>query len=390
MSDNFNAWNEMFKINQNMMKAWMDALPKRPEEEPGESEGFDFTKYEDWTNLQKQWMENWQNILKNVMPQDAWYQGPYSTWTNIMNSYNPFSINKFMEPVTRDVFEKMLNSQKLYAGLYEQWKKFNDEVLKPGTDQYKENIDKLVEEYNKIFTNNLIPLLPKEFQGLVTDTQSYFNTYLNTLTNFVGPWSFAYQNIEDIFMQTAFKDPMKLSDTLKEWKKAYDKTFGVLIKSPVVGSAREVLEQNNKAIEAMIEMLVSVSEFMTKAMSAGYEKSKAAFADYIKSIDKGEEPKTFSEFYDMWSKYVEDAIESYFYTDEFSKLIAKAADSAMIFKIEYDKVIEKALKDLPIVTMSEVDNVYKNVYNLKREIRSMKKELEQIKEENNNKPKESK
>ncbi len=386
MSDNFNAWNEMFKINQNMMKAWMDALPKRPEEDT--SEGFDFTKYQDWMGLQKQWMNNWQNIAKTLMPQDMFNQGPYSAWTNVMKSYNPFSIGKFMEPVTRDVFEKMLNSQKLYAGLYEQYKKFSDEILKPGTEQYKENIDQLVDEYNKIFTNNLIPLLPKEIQGLVTNTQSYFNTYLNTLSNFVGPWSFAYQNMADIFMQTAFKDPMKLSDALKEWKKAYDETFGVLIKSPVVGSSREMLEQNNKAIEAMIEMLVSVSEFMTQAMTHGYKNSKEAFKDYIESIDNGEEPKTFSEFYDMWSKYVEDAIESYFYTDEFSKLIAKTADSAMIFKIEYDKVIEKALENLPIVTMSEVDNVYKNVYELKREIRSMKKELEEMK--NKNKPEESK
>ena len=83
----------------------------------------------------------------------------------------------------------------------------------------------------------------------------------------------------------------------------------------------------------------------------------------------------------MWSKHVENAIENYFYTDEFSKLIAKTADSAMIFKIEYDKVIEKALADLPIVTMSQVDGVYKKVYDLRREIRDLKKELEELKEE---------
>ena len=61
--------------------------------------------------------------------------------------------------------------------------------------------------------------------------------------------------------------------------------------------------------------------------------------------------------------------------DEFSKLIAKTADSAMIFKIEYNKLVEKALADLPIVTISQVDNVYKKVYDIRRELRNLQKEI---------------
>ena len=243
----------------------------------------------------------------------------------------------------------------------------------------------MVEQFNKIFLNNLLPLMPKEIQGLMTDTQSYFNTYFKSLENFLGPWSSAYQNIADITMESIFDDPMKLSDTLIQWKKAYDQTFGILVKSPVVGSAREMLEQNNKAIDAMIEMLVSVSEFMTKSSTVGYKYSKDAFTDYIKSLEKGEGVKTFKEFYDMWSKHVEGAMETYFYTDEFSKLIAKTADSAMIFKIEYNKLVEKALSDLPIVTISQVDNVYKKVYDLRRELRNLQKEMEDLKNSTNNK-----
>lgn len=376
---NYNGWNEMFKASQKMMNAWMDALPKRESESGDSQDGvFDFGKYQDWMKFQQLWMKSWQDMMKNVAPQNSWFQSPYTAWTNMMDAYNPFDASKMMSASTRDVFEKILNSNKLYLGVYEQWEKFNDEILKPGTEDYKENMNQLVEQFNSIFINNLVPLLPKEMQGLMINSQSYFNTYLKTLENFVGPWSYAYQNIADIYMETFYKDPMKLSDSLKEWKKAYDQTFGVLVKSPVVGSSREMLEQNNKAVDAMIEMLVSMSEFMAKALSVGYKYSKEAFEDYFESVENGEEPKTFNEFYKMWSRHVENAIETYFYTDEFSKLIAKTADSAMIFKIEYDKVIEKALNDFPIVTKSEVNNVYKNVYELRREVRSLKKELEQL------------
>lgn len=381
MTANYNVWNEMFKNSQKMMNEWISALPKFASENVGPTpDGFDFTNYQDWVNFQQKWFKDWQEMMRNMSPDGAMFGGPYESWMKMMDTYNPFDTSKLMAPFTREVFEKMQNSQKLYLGAYEQWEKFNNQVLKPGAENYKENVDQLVDQFNKMFMNNLVPLLPKEFQGLMVDTQSYFNTYFNSLENILGPWSYAYKNIGDIAMKSMFEDPMYLSDTLKEWKQAYDKTFGILVKSPVVGSSREMLEQNNKAIDAMIDMLVTISEFMTKASSVGYKYSKEAFASYIESIEQGGQPKTFKEFYDMWSKYVEDAIEDYFYTDEFSKLIAKTADSAMIFKIEYDKVIEKALSDLPIVTMSEVDNVYKNVYELRRELRSLKKEVEELKE----------
>ena len=379
MTMNYNAWNEMFKTSQEMMKAWVDALPKRdPENKESQDKTFDFSRYQDWAKFQQAWMRSWEDMMKNAGSQNPFANSPYEAWIKMMEYYNPFDASKMMGAGTREVFEKILNSNKLYLGAYEQWKKFNDDFLKPGSDSYKENLNQLVDQFNEIFTNNLIPLLPKEMQGLMVNSQSYFNTYLKTLENFLGPWSFAYQNIAEIYMESIYKDPMKLSDALKEWKDAYNKTFGVLVKSPVVGSSRELIEQNNKAVDSMVDMLISVSEFMTKALSVGYKYSQEVFEEYLDSVDKGEDPKTFNEFYKMWSKHVENAIENYFYTDEFSKLIAKAADSYMIFKIESDKLIEKSLSDSPIVTKSEVDNVYKNVYELRREVRSLKKELEEL------------
>ena len=385
MTENYDAWKKMFSNSQKMMNEWMESFsnltnPKVEKEEDKNKDSFDFNSYQDWMAFQQKWYENWQEMIKGMNPQNISFDSPYNTWMGMMNNYNPFDAGKYMVPFNMEVFEKIQNSQKLYLAAYDQWKKFNDQFIKPGSADYKKNMDMAVEQFNKMFINNFIPLLPRELQGLMTDTQSYFNTYFNYLDNFLGPWSHAYKDIADISMESIFEDPMKLSDALKQWKEAYDKTFGILVKSPVVGSSREMLEQNNKAIDAMIEMLVSVSEFITRSSTVGYKYSKEVFKEYAESLEKGGEAKSFKEFYNMWSKQVEDAIEAYFYTEEFTKLIAKTADSAMIFKIEYDKLIEKALADLPIVTISQVDNVYKNVYELRREVRKLKKDLEQLKE----------
>ena len=381
MIDNYKLWKDMFTNSQKMMNDWVENFsnPMGSKKED-EKQEYDFTNFQDVMSFQQKMFEDWQKMYGFMNPQNYANQNPYDIWQSMMTQYNPFEVGKYMPEFNMEVFEKMMNSQKLYLGAYESWKKFNENVIEPGNKFYKENMDQMVDQFNRIFVNNLIPLMPKELQGLMTDTQSYVNTYFKSLENVIGPWAKAYQNIADITMDSIYDDPMKLSDTLRQWKKAYDQTFGILVKSPMVGSSREMLEQNNKAIDAMIEMLVSVSEFMTKSSSVGYKYSKEAFKEYTESLQKGEGAKTFKEFYNMWSKHVENAIETYFYTDEFSQLIAKTADSAMIFKIEYNKLIEKSLSDLPIVTISQVDNVYKKVYDLRRELRELKNELEDLKQ----------
>ena len=61
-----------------------------------------------------------------------------------------------MNPFNLDVFEKMQNSQKLYLSLYEQWKQFNDQILKPGSDNLNKNIHEMAEQFNKVFTSNFM------------------------------------------------------------------------------------------------------------------------------------------------------------------------------------------------------------------------------------------
>lgn len=388
MIDNYKLWKDMFTNSQKMMNDWVETFSnptgaKNTKED--EKKEFDFTNFQDVMSFQQKMYEDLQKMYGFMNPQNFAKQNPYEVWQQMMGMYNPFDASKYMPDFNLEVFEKMMNSQKLYLGAYENWKQFNEHVIEPGNKFYKENVDQMVDQFNRIFMDNLIPLMPKELQGLMSDTQSYVNTYFTSLENVIGPWAKAYQNIADIAMDSIYDDPMKLSDTLRQWKKAYDQTFGILVKSPMVGSSREMLEQNNRALDAMIEMLVSVSEFMTKSSSVGYKYSKEALKDYIESLQKGGEAKTFKEFYNQWSRHVENAIETYFYTDEFSQLIAKTADSAMVFKIEYNKLIEKALADLPIVTISQVDNVYKKVYDLRRELREVKKELEELKQPTDNK-----
>ena len=82
------------------------------------------------------------------------------------NTYNSFQVGQSMNPFNLDVFEKMQNSQKLYLSLYEQWKQFNEQILKPASDTFNKDIHEMAEQFNQIFTSNFIPLCQRNCKDL--------------------------------------------------------------------------------------------------------------------------------------------------------------------------------------------------------------------------------
>ena len=47
----------------------------------------------------------------------------------------------------------------------------------------------------------------------------------------------------------------------------------------------------------------------------------------------------------------------------------------MLLKIDLDQVIEESLKWYPIPTNSDMDSLYKTVYELKKEVRTLRKHI---------------
>ena len=85
--------------------------------------------------------------------------------------------------------------------------------------------------------------------------------------------------------------------------------------------------------------------------------------------------ETFEEFYKYWSKTVSAAYGKALFSDELSVLAGDMVDSMSKFKKDYDKISELYLSNAPFPKKSEMDELYKTVYNLKKEVRALKKEL---------------
>jgi len=93
---------------------------------------------------------------------------------------------------------------------------------------------------------------------------------------------------------------------------------------------------------------------------------------------KGQAPKTFKEFYTLWWTTNEETVHELFKNPEFSRLLGRVTDAATQVRKRYDDVMEEYLKALPVPTRSEMNDLYKTLYMLKKEVRKNTKQMKEL------------
>ncbi len=365
----FDYWNNFFETQKKAMEEWQKAF------KPAASKDAE-KPYEE---MMKWWQQghNIVNQWAQMVGQGKAFE-PWNAWQELFRNYNPLQMSQFMNETSQEVFEKMLHAAQLKETLNRFWQELNKNMIVEPGEQAEKIIDQMTEQYKAILKENFIPLLPEQMRFYVESPYKLAQKTLKTVETFVSPWRSTYPNMSSLMIESMTSDPSKFKEFLKIWEDNYDKTVGELIKSPVVGSNRELIEQQNKMVHSMIEMNIAMLEYVGSISTVAAENARSAVEKYVKMAQDASTPKTFQEFYQFLSTDVEAAIEKYFFTDEFSKLIAKTTDSYMKFKIEADKLIERFMSQTPFVTNDKVDNVYKNVQELKREVRALGRKVEEL------------
>lgn len=412
-----NSWQEMYqnttRANDNpytkvmseyfdMQKKYMDALTSKTPFDASamfadyfKAPGFDPKSFEFFTNMQKMYLEQMQKFTGTMNPmgfgQTAWgdlsKMMDISQWTEgagnmnkflqqLQKLYNPLETGKLFDPAVKDLLEKVMNANTYYLNLYKLWKDVENTQIKPSIENMQKYAMDMAKKYDTVFNDMVIPMVPAEFRGFIKDPAELIKTYIKTSTDFYAPWMDNAEELRDLFTEGIFSDKSKLAEFFELWKAQFDKTFGALLLSPVVGANKDIMEQQNKAFDTFLNLGILGMDFTTRITAIQNENMGSIIEKYFKLAEEGIQPRTFREFYDYWSGQIEKVFDSYFATEEYSKLLSEVSAAAMDYRIETHKLIEKYLVDTPIVTRTEIDSLYKTVYELKKTVKAMKKQQE--------------
>lgn len=162
-------------------------------------------------------------------------------------------------------------------------------------------------------------------------------------------------------------------NAFRAWTEVYEKEFGRFFKIPQLGLTRFYQEKINEAMDKFNIHQATLAEFqrllylpITRSLSVMQEK----LGEMAQENPLPEDPKTY---YHMWVKILEGHYMTLFQSPEYIETLGKTLSAVSDFTKAKNDIIQDMLSSLPIPTDKDVDELYREIYLLKKRIKALEK-----------------
>jgi polyhydroxyalkanoate synthase subunit PhaE len=396
MSEFFQNWQEqqttaakqMWDMNQNWFKNTAD-----------QAKGFDMSnpmaQFNNWntqmTNMMnamnnQNLMTQFQNWSKGLMNQNPFSMDSFKSSTdNMTNMFNQFSemmnynfasLQKSMQAGTpQDAFRNMMNVNEGFVRFSEMWspmmssiqnKTFNMDAFKKMAEpaMYKELMDKMfgfmpehtsqyIQNFSKMMQDNMKQMGGfgnyNQMKSMIGDMIPAFDQN-EMMEKMLGGYNNMKNSMNSIFAPMGkMMGQNEMTKNMAEWAEIADKMMVYNIKNA--------------------EMQYMIYEKGTKVMDKIAE-------SIIHKQENGEEVGNVMALYQEWLNLSDAEFVALFESDEYSKIMAEVASMKMKLSKEIDHKMEQSLRNVPVATRSEMEEMHKAIYDLKKQVRQLEKMLE--------------
>jgi polyhydroxyalkanoate synthesis regulator phasin len=214
----------------------------------------------------------------------------------------------------------------------------------------------------------------KEFyDNSLSQVQNFF-----TNQNNLGKEYFAQvQNITKEFPQLFNGNLEKMKEAYTNANNVFGKTFEPLLKVTTPGKEKESIEAIITLMDKVTEYSIKQSELqfhLQNTMRASVENVAKQYSEKFQSADFTKAPDT-QEVYNEWIKTNEKLFAELFASEEFSKIKGETMNLAMDVKKHFEKQFESVMVNFPIVLKSDVEELQKTIYDLKKQVKELQSKL---------------
>jgi class III poly(R)-hydroxyalkanoic acid synthase PhaE subunit len=158
------------------------------------------------------------------------------------------------------------------------------------------------------------------------------------------------------------------------WNELYEKEFRQFLHLPQLGLTRFYQERAGRAVDEFNIFQAKVAEFL-HVFLLPMEKSYKVMQDKLTEMaEAGELPHDAKAYYQMWIKILEGHYMTLFKSPEYADAMSQALNSLENYKMTSEKVMEDMLEMIPVPTQKDMDELYKEIYLLKKRVKALEKE----------------
>jgi class III poly(R)-hydroxyalkanoic acid synthase PhaE subunit len=196
-------------------------------------------------------------------------------------------------------------------------------------------------------------------------------TGFNSFTNFQKKWFDSAGKVGE--PAKAYKFAGLDEDVFKTWTELYEKEFRKFLNIPQLGLTRSYQEKMIRSVDKFNIFQATIGKFL-RILSLPMEKSFQVMQEKLTGLaDEGElseDPKTY---YQMWIKILEEQYMILFISPEYIQALYKTVDSLSEFSAAKKEILQDFLHTLPVPTQTEMDELYKEIYILKKRVRELER-----------------
>jgi polyhydroxyalkanoate synthesis regulator phasin len=162
-------------------------------------------------------------------------------------------------------------------------------------------------------------------------------------------------------------------NAFRAWTEIYEKEFRQFFNIPQLGLTRLYQEKMNRAMDKFNIFQASMTEFLrllylpvTRSFSVLQEK-------FGEMAEAGKLPEDSKVYYQMWIKMLEGHYMTLFQSPEYTNILKKTLDSMSDYTATKNDLMEDILNILPIPKQKDMDELYREIYMLKKRIKTLEK-----------------
>lgn len=347
-----------------------------------------------WNNMMNQWnnwannmnqtqnwmnnMNNWTNQFQSMFNMDAWkkntenFTSMFNQYTETLNS-NFAEMQKNMQNGTvQDAYRNMVNVAEGFSRFNQMWapmwksiqeKTFNMDMYKQWMNPvaYKEMMDKYF---------GFMPEGSREYMQQMTtmmqDGMKQFGQFGNQ----------GYQQMRGMMNSMPFNGQNLFGDMMSNyttWYNMVNDTMSPITKMMTPNQqTKDMLNVQDIANRMMIYNIKN-AEMQYMVYTQGTKVMDQLAQNVLAKIENGEDVNSMMALYQEWMNISDKTFVSLFESDEYSQLMAEVSAMQMRLKKDMEAQAEKFLVGVPVATRSEMDELYKTIYDLKKQVRELEK-----------------
>ena len=163
-------------------------------------------------------------------------------------------------------------------------------------------------------------------------------------------------------------------DMFKAWTDIYENEFRQFFYIPQLGLTRFYQEKLNEALDKHNRFQSQFMEFM-HLIFLPVEKSIKVLQQQLSDLAKeGKLPENTNDYYKLFIKILEGHYMSLFKSPDYVTAMSRTLNTLEDFVAARDNITQDFLKALAMPTQKELDDLYKELYHLKKRLKILEKE----------------